>query len=227
MLILRGLIGTAVQVALIGAALLLPAGTWNWPRAIQFLVGYGVIVALSVIIFAKVAPESLEARLVAPASASQPRGDRIASALLITALSVWLVFIPVDVFRLQLLSPPSLAMSTGGAVVCVAGLLIILTTIYQNAFATPIVKDQSDRGQTLVDTGLYSRIRHPMYSGVLLWLAGLALWLESIAAAMGVIGILPFLLLRIHGEERFLRGTLGGYGDYMERVRHRLIPFVW
>ena len=99
--------------------------------------------------------------------------------------------------------------------------------IYQNAFATPIVKDQSDRGQTLVDTGAYSHIRHPMYSGMLLWLAGLALWLESIAATIGVIGIVPFLLLRIHGEERFLRDTLEGYEGYTKRVRHRLIPFVW
>ena len=99
MLILRGLIGTAVQVAIIGAALLLPAGTWDWPRAIQFLGGYGATVALSVVVLARVAPESLEARLVAPTSASQPAGDRIASALLITALLAWLVFIPVNVFR--------------------------------------------------------------------------------------------------------------------------------
>ena len=111
--------------------------------------------------------------------------------------------------------------------VCGAGLLLILMTIYQNSFAAPIVKDQSERGQTLVDTGLYSRVRHPMYSGFLLWLAGLALWLESPAAAIGVLALVPFLLGRILVEERFLRDTHEGYRDYTTRVRHRLIPFVW
>ncbi len=227
MLVLRGLIGIALQVALIAAALLLPAGTWDWPRAIQFLVGYGLVVGIALVVLARIAPKGLEARLAAPASASQPMGDRIASALLFTAIVAWLVFIPIDVFRLELLAPPSLAISIVGAVVCMAGFILILVTIYQNAFAAPIVKDQSERGQTLVDTGLYSRIRHPMYTGMLLWLAGLALWLESTAAAIGVLALVPFVLGRILAEERFLRDTLEGYGDYSDRVRHRLIPFVW
>ena len=115
----------------------------------------------------------------------------------------------------------------GAEFVCLAGFMVILMTIYQNSFAAPIVKDQSDRGQTLVDTGLYSRVRHPMYTGILLWLAGLALWLESTAAAIGVLALVPFFLGRILAEERFLRDTLEGYGDYTNRVRHRLIPFVW
>jgi protein-S-isoprenylcysteine O-methyltransferase Ste14 len=221
------LIGITIQVALIGAALLLPARTWDWPRAIEFLVAYGLVVAIAVVVLARIAPEGLEARLAAPASASQPMDDRIASALLFTALFAWLVFIPIDVFRLELLAPPSLAISIVGAVVCLAGFVVILGTVYQNSFATPIVKDQSERGQKLVDTGLYSRIRHPMYTGFLLWLTGLALWLESTAAAIGVLALVPFFLGRIFVEERFLRDTLRGYADYTNRVRHRLIPFVW
>ena len=227
MLVLRGLIGIAIQVTLIGAALLLPAETWDWPRAIQFLVGYGLVVGIVVVVLARIAPEGLEARLAAPWSASQPMGDLIASALLFTALLAWMVFIPIDVFRLQLLPPPSLAISIVGAVVCMAGLIVIVVTIYQNAFVAIIVKDQSERGQTLVDTGLYSRIRHPMYAGMSLWLVGLAVWLESTAAAIGVLALVPFLLGRIVAEERFLRDTLEGYGYYTNRVRHRLIPFVW
>ena len=137
MLVLRGLIGSAVQVALIGAVLLLPAGTWDWPRAIQFLMGYGLVVGIAVVVLARIAPEGLAARLAAPASASQPLGDRIASALLFAALFAWLVFVPIDVFRLELLAPPSLAISIVGAVVCLAGFMVILVTIYQNSFAAP------------------------------------------------------------------------------------------
>ena len=100
-------------------------------------------------------------------------------------------------------------------------------TIHQNAFVAPIVKDQSDRGQTLVDTGLYGRIRHPMYLGFILWLAGLALWLESTAGAIAVSALLPAFLLRIRVEERTLGATLQGYEDYKNRVPYRLLPFVW
>lgn len=227
MLVIRGLIGVTFQLALLAAGLFLPAGTWDWPRAIQFLLAYGVVVGAAVVVLARIAPKGLEARLAAPTSASQPFSDRIATLLLILALIAWWVFIPIDVFRLRLLPPPSLLVSIIGAVVSAAGLAIIMMTIYQNGFAAPIVKDQKERGQFLVDTGLYGHIRHPMYLGIILWLIGLALWLESMAAAIAVLGLLPILYARIVVEERFLRTTLKGYVDYTKRVRHRLVPRVW
>ena len=188
MLVLRGLIGIAIQVTLIGAALLLPAGTWDWPRAIQFLVGYGLVSALrwsySLGSSQKASRLGSLPRFCFPA---RGRPNRFGASL--CRPFSWLVFIRIDVFRLQLLTPPSLAVSIVGAVVCMAGFIVILVTIYQNAFAAPIVKDQSERGQTLVDTGLHNRIRHPMYNGLLLWLAGLALWLKSNAAAIGVLAL--------------------------------------
>ena len=107
------------------------------------------------------------------------------------------------------------------------GLGIALMTHYQNAFVAPIVKDQFERGQVLVDTGLYGRIRHPMYSGMLLWIFGLALWLESTAGALAVLAFFPCFFARIRIEERTLRETLKGYADYMTRVPYRLVPFVW
>jgi protein-S-isoprenylcysteine O-methyltransferase Ste14 len=132
----------------------------------------------------------------------------------------WVAFIPIDVFRLEILAPPSLAIS-------VVGFFVILVTIYQNSFVTVVVIDQSERSQVLIETGLYSRIKHPMYTGMTLWTAGLALWLESTSATIGVLALVPFSLARIHSEERFLRDTLKGYRTYADSVRHRLIPFVW
>ncbi|UCF46292.1 MAG: hypothetical protein JSU89_03655, partial [Myxococcales bacterium] len=89
------------QVALFAAALLIPAGTWNWPRAIQFLGAYGVVL-VSIVVLGLIAPSSLEARVQVPTSKSQPRSDRIVSAFLFTAIFAWPIFIPVDVFRLHL-----------------------------------------------------------------------------------------------------------------------------
>jgi protein-S-isoprenylcysteine O-methyltransferase Ste14 len=227
MLVLRGLIGGLFQVALITALLLVPAGTWHWPRAIYFLVVYGLVNSVSIVALARLAPASLEARLMAPSAKSQPMADRVVTAFIIVSLFAWLAFIPIDVFRLRLLPLPPLEVSVLGVVLSLAGYVVIWTTLFQNAFAAPIVKDQSERGQVLIDTGLYGRVRHPFYLGFLLFLMGLALWLESYAGVLALLLPFVFLVARIMVEERTLRVTLPGYADYTRRVRYRLVPFVW
>jgi len=227
MLIIKGLIGGVVQIVLFAALLLIPAGTWRWPRAIQFLIVYGIILQISIIVLALVAPDSLEARLQAPAAKSQPKADKVVSFFLFLSIFVWFIFIPIDVFRLQLLPPPHLIVSVCGAVLFFAGLGIILVALYQNSFAAPIVKDQSERGQVLIDTGLYGRIRHPFYLGFILFFIGLGLWLESYASVLALSLVFGFLIARIFVEEKTLKKTLHGYIEYMERVRYRLVPFIW
>jgi protein-S-isoprenylcysteine O-methyltransferase Ste14 len=227
MLVVRGLLGGLFQLALFASLLLVPAGTVHWPRAIQFLLAYGIVLFASTIWLGIVAPFSLEARLEPAINKKQPIADRFATAFIGVAVGGWMVFIPIDVFRLQLLPAPSLGVSVCGAAVGAAGFAIVLTALYQNSFATPVVRDQSERGHTLVDTGLYARVRHPFYTGFLLMLLGLALWLESYAAVIALPVVLASLLARIHVEEKTLRETLPGYVEYMNKVPHRLIPGVW
>jgi protein-S-isoprenylcysteine O-methyltransferase Ste14 len=227
MLVLRGLIGGLIQLALFAAMLLIPAGTWHWPRAIYFLVAFGLVNSVSIVALARLAPASLEARLTAPSAASQPMADRVVTPLLILSLLAWFVFIPVDVFRLRLLPLPPVQLSALGAVVSLAGYAIIWTTLLQNAFAAPIVKDQSERGQVLIDTGFYGRIRHPFYLGFLVFFLGLALWLESYAGVPALLLPLALIVARIKVEEGTLGEALPGYADYTRRVRYRLVPFLW
>jgi protein-S-isoprenylcysteine O-methyltransferase Ste14 len=225
-LLLKGLIGGLVQVVAFGAMLLIPAGTWDWPRAVQFLIAYWVIVSACVIWLAVARPESLEARLQAPVSSAQPRADQIATILFIAVMTMWFVFLPLDVFRFQLLPAPSLSIAVIGAVLGLAGFAVVLVTIYQNSFAIPVVRDQSDAGQTLVDTGVYGIVRHPMYAGLLVMFIGMALWLESYAGAIAVVVVLASLVPRILVEEKTLRQTLPGYPEYQSRIRYRLLPGV-
>jgi protein-S-isoprenylcysteine O-methyltransferase Ste14 len=227
MLVLRGLIGGLVQLAVLAALLLIPAGTWHWPRAIQFLVVYGLVNSVSIVSLARLAPASLEARLTAPVAESQPVADRVVTAFLIVSLFAWLAFIPTDVFRLRLLPLPPLEVSILGVVVLAAGYVVIWTTLFQNAFAAPIVKDQSERGQVLIDRGPYGCVRHPFYLGFIVFFMGLALWLESYAGVVALLLPCAGLVARIKVEERTLGETLPGYADYTRRVRHRLVPFVW
>ena len=227
MLVIKSLVGVAFQLTLFAALLLLPAPTWDWPRALQFLIVYGIATTIAVFILARIAPHGLEARLSAPASASQPKRDRIVTCFMVLLFLAWFIFIPIDVFHFHLVPPPSRSLSALGAVVSIAGFGLCLASIYRNAFVAPIVKDQSDRGHTLVDTGIYGIVRHPMYLGMLLWLIGLGLWLESTAGSLATLVLAQIFLLRIKIEEATLSNSLPGYVGYKRRVPYRLIPFIW
>ncbi len=226
-LMIRGVVRALVQTGGLAALLFLAAGTWQWPRALQFVVAFGLIQLIMTVVLARLAPASLEARVQPGATQNQPMADRIVSLFLGLFLLAWFVFMPHEVFRLQLLPPPAGWVPFVGVALLVAGYGIMLAAVWQNAFATPIVGDQSERDQTVIDTGLYGRIRHPMYLGLLLFLLGLALWLESYASALVLpVAFVP-VVARIIVEERTLRATLPGYTGYMRKVPYRLIPFVW
>ena len=96
-----------------------------------------------------------------------------------------------------------------------------------NAFATPAVRLQREWAHIVVDSGVYSVVRHPFYAADPLIFVGLGLWLESYLAVLLTIIPVALLIVRLCLEERFLRRELPGYEDYTLRVRHRLIPGFW
>ena len=227
MFLVKGVLGTLAQTAIIGTLLLLPAWTWQWTEANQFLICYAILNVISTVFLAIKAPASLEARMELPIDESQPLSDRIATTFLLVFLVGWFVFIPIDVFYLRLLTPPQTTISVVGGLLTLFGYGITLLAMYQNEFVTPVVRDQSDRGHELRDAGLYGLVRHPFYTGFILFCTGTALWLQSYAAL--IVGLLPVtaLLGRIYAEEKILQETLPGYGEYMSRTRYRIMPFIW
>jgi protein-S-isoprenylcysteine O-methyltransferase Ste14 len=141
-------------------------------------------------------------------------------------MMAWFAFIPIDLFRLRLLPPPSAAISAAGAAATIAGVVVAYAAIAQNRFAAPTIHDQTLDGQQVIDTGLYAVVRHPFYAGMLLVYAGAALWLGSYAALIGASGFLILTLARIVIEEAYLRQALPAYAAYARRVRGRLIPYL-
>ena len=227
MLILKSLLGVCFQMAVFAVSLMLPAGTWYWPRALAFLGAYGAICIIAVLAMGRWSPASLEARLEKPMSSEQPTADKIATGGIMLSFLAWFVFIPIDRFHLFIIPAPPMAVTIIGGFAGTAGLIMMLVAMYQNSFAIPVVKDQADRGQVLVDSGLYRVIRHPLYTGVLLFMSGLALWLESYISVVTALAVLVSLVARILIEERALVEGLEGYSEYMKRVRYRLVPFFW
>ncbi len=231
MLIVRGILGGLFQLAIIASLLIVPAGLaageWGWSRGWQFVGCYGVIMLASTIAMALLAPDSLEARLRPPVSSKQPVEDKVATFVLLFAIMLYLVFIPFDVFVWQILGQPSQVISALGAILFACGYALIMWTIFINSFAIPIVEDQSGQGQILIDTGPYAIVRHPMYLGLLPFLAGIGLWLQS-WASLPLIGMVVLALAgRIRVEERTLVATLDGYAEYRRRCPYRLLPLVW
>jgi protein-S-isoprenylcysteine O-methyltransferase Ste14 len=95
----------------------------------------------------------------------------------------------------------------------------------ENTFSAATIQIASN--QTVVSTGPYAIVRHPMYVGGLLYLGATPLALGSFWGLIPVAAILPLLIWRILDEEHYLARELPGYVDYERRVRYRLVPFVW
>lgn len=157
----------------------------------------------------------------------QPLWDRVLVILLVVSFVGQIVFIPLDAFRFHLLTKPSGLVSVFGLALCIAGWWIMTLAMKVNPFAVPVVRLQQDRHQRVIDTGVYAVVRHPMYAGFIPMVVGPALWLESYFAALLAVVPIAVLAVRSVFEERFLKRELKGYEAYTEKVRYRLIPFVW
>jgi protein-S-isoprenylcysteine O-methyltransferase Ste14 len=221
------IVGVIFNVAIFGVLLFLPAGTLDWWRAWVFL---GLVFVGSVagtVSLYRLNQDLLEERFKSPIQKGQPLADKIVVILLITSFAGLLVFIPLDVFRFLLMRKPGTLVSSSSLVLFVAGWWIMTLALIENAFAAPVVKHQQERGQKVIESGLYGVVRHPMYAGAVLLMVGMPLWLESYAAAILASVPIATLVLRILVEEQFLRRELAGYDAYTERVRYRMIPFLW
>jgi protein-S-isoprenylcysteine O-methyltransferase Ste14 len=89
------------------------------------------------------------------------------------------------------------------------------------------VRVQIERKQRVVSTGVYGFVRHPMYLGAVLMFAGAPLLLGSAIGLLPAAAMMLLLGFRIVGEERVLADELEGYAEYRQKVRYRLLPFVW
>lgn len=106
-----------------------------------------------------------------------------------------------------------------------AAYLLYAEVLRENAYLSRTIEVQE--GQKVIDTGLYGIVRHPMYSATLLLFLSMPLVLGSLYALLIFLAY-PFIIAkRIKHEEEFLQNELDGYRAYMQKVKYRLIPFVW
>ena len=206
---------------------MLPIAGGYWFEA-YFLIILHVAIAIPYGIYSAIYyPKGMEARMVL-SSENQPKKDKIIYASIIAVMILGILLIPTDVFHLQVFEKAPLELQILGLIIYFSGFAIVGKAQNQNDFIEPVVEIQTDRGHRIIDTGLYAHIRHPMYSGFLLFFSGMALWHGSIFAFLLVPLVLFFLLsLRIKGEEEVLENEFNEYLEYKKKVKAKLIPGIF
>jgi protein-S-isoprenylcysteine O-methyltransferase Ste14 len=208
--------------------LFVAAGTFAWPRAWVLVAVLLAVRTLSAIAVYRVNPALLGERATVLIHRHQPWTDRlILLAFMVTAFVAVPAVAALDVFNWHVLPSPPFVLASVGLVLFILGWTIIAVALRENPFAVTVVRLQNERRHSVVETGLYSVVRHPMYAGNPLVNVGLGLWLGSYTAVLFAAIPLGLLMVRIGLEERFLRRELRGYPAYAARVPYRLLPGVW
>lgn len=206
-----------------GLILFLPAGTLRYWQAWVFIAVFMAATIVPVIYLARNNPAALQRRMNAG-----PRAEpRAAQKFIITGsfLSLFATMVVSAVDHRFGWSPVPPWLSVLGDVLVAAGLTIAMLVIVQNSYAAATVTVES--GQTLVSDGLYRFVRHPMYVGNVIMMVGMPLALGSYWGLLFVIPGGVMLALRILDEEKLLTAELTGYREYRQRVRYRLVPYLW
>lgn len=210
---------------LLAFALFLPAGTIVWPVGWVYLVLFFVFfLGVNAWLF-RHNPGLLQERM----SLSRPdqKGwDKVIFPLFLIFPFVWLAFISFDAVRFHW-SPVSIWLQGIGALVLLCSFYLFFLTFRENSYLSPVVRIQNERGHTVVSSGPYHYVRHPMYAGFLLFMIGTPLLLGSWYGVLLGLAFMIVLARRAVLEERTLQKELRGYGDYMSQVKYRLIPYIW
>lgn len=224
-MIARLLLQNTIFVVGMGALLFASAGTLQWPSAWVLLTTSALLGPLCGWWLYRIDPALLAERLRPVLQRDQAAADKMFMTVFVVAMLAWLVAMGID-RRLQSSDMPA-ALQALGLVLFLLCTLFTMWVFRENSFAAPVVKLQAERAQHVISTGPYAHVRHPMYSGMILFFTGLPLLLGSWWGLALVPLFLVLIAVRIAIEERTLREGLPGYAEYAARVRYRLIPGVW
>jgi len=207
-------------LVLMGLILFLPAGTYYYFNGWLFLgLLFVPMLLLGVVMFLK-APALLEKRLQSKEKENTQKGVVAASALMFLGA---FVLAGLD-FRFGWTSVPKWLVLVA-AVILLASYAMYAEVMRENAYLSRTVEVQEN--QKVVDTGLYGVIRHPMYTATIFLFLAIPLVLGSWISFVIMLLYPAAIVARIGNEEKVLEEGLPGYKEYKEKVKYRLIPFVW
>ena len=224
-MIAKLLLQNLIWIVVLAALLFVSAGTLHWPAAWLFLATIGILGVAGGLWLAKHDPALLNERMRPMMQHDQPAADKKFMLVFGFAGLIWFLAIGLDVRAHGVRIPRE--MQALGFLMLLFCSGFILWVMRENSFAAPVIRLQTERGHRVISSGPYAFVRHPMYSGTMLFFIGAPLLLGS---WWGVVMSPLFAVLfaiRIAIEERALLAGLPGYADYTARVRYRLVPGLW
>ena len=219
-LLMNGLVKYTCGLLLVGLLLFLPAGTLAYPCGWLFvgLLFVPMLIAGFVMLFK--APDLLKKRLDVKEKQAAQKGVLALSGLMFIA---GFAVAGLD-FRFGWSYMP-LPVTVIAAVLFLLAYALYAEVLRENAYLSRTVK--VEQGQTVVDTGLYGIVRHPMYMATLLLFLSMPVVLGSWYALIPFAFYPVIIIARLKDEEDLLTRELPGYAAYKQKVKYRLIPFIW
>lgn len=219
-LLLQALIKFLAGLILFGLLLFLPAGTFEyWNAWVLIAALFGPMLFLGAVLLIK-SPELLAKRLASKEKESQQKTVVALSALMFLAS---FILAGLD-FRYGWTSLPSWTVWAATGVLLLS-YLMYAEVMRENAYLSRTIEVQDN--QKVIDTGLYGIVRHPMYSATVFLFLSMPLILGSMMSFVVMLVYIPIINARIKNEEKVLSEGLPGYQEYKQKVRSKVIPFIW
>jgi protein-S-isoprenylcysteine O-methyltransferase Ste14 len=212
-----------LELVIFGAILFLSAGTFNYWQAWVFLVVFAVSTWIPGIYLLRTNSVALQRRMHAGPTAETRTVQKVFILGWYFSLAAIFVASALD-HRFGWSSVPT-PICLLGLVLVAVGLSVMMLVVIQNNYAAATVRVEP--GQKVISTGLYGLVRHPMYTGNVIMMVGIPVALGSYWGLAFVTLGLIVLVSRIRDEEKLLKEELGGYREYTQKVRYRLVPAMW
>ena len=219
-LFIRAITRFSAGLLLVAGLLFIPAGTWNYPQGWLLIGILFVPMFIAGLVMMKKNPELLKKRLNVKEEQSEQR-----SVILFSGIMFLAAFISAGLsFRFGWLMLP-FPVSIAAAALFLAAYALYAEVLRENTYLSRTIEVQED--QKVIDTGLYGIVRHPMYMVTVLLFLAMPLVLGSVISFVIMLAYIPLIVKRIRNEEQVLEKGLPGYSEYMEKVKYRLIPYIW
>ena len=207
-------------VILVGALIFLPAGTFSFLQGWLLMGVLFLPMFFAGVVMMVKAPDLLRSRL----DAKEKQKDQ-SIVVKLSGLMFLAGFVVAGLgWRFGWYVLP-FGVSVGASVVFLSAYVLYAQVMRENTYLSRTIK--VTEGQRVIDTGMYGIVRHPMYSVTLLLFLSMPVVLGSVYSFVIFLAY-PFIIAkRIKGEEDFLERELSGYAEYKQKVKYRLIPFVW
>jgi protein-S-isoprenylcysteine O-methyltransferase Ste14 len=221
----RAVVREAIGVVFVAVTLFIPAGTLNWAMGWALVGLYAIWVGATALILIPKSPELLIERATRHKEGVKTWDTVLLSIVGLTTIAKY-ILAGLDVrFGWTAQMPPALQIAA--LVVAALGYALGTWAMAANAFFSKIVRIQEDRGHAVATGGPYRYVRHPGYTGTIVFELATPIMLGSVWALIpGVLAALLFVV-RTALEDKTLQEELDGYKDYTQRVRYRLLPGVW